>query len=117
MVSNVVICSRSDVGYGTNLESPLIELLLKSRFLVIDDKELENVNKGGWRVSKHVELWAKNAFDKWRIFCAFDTNKLIANLLEGKSSIKNFADILFYFVLQVAKQDDSLYPLTKYISF
>lgn len=27
---------------------------------------MDNVNKGGWRVSKHVELWGKNIFDEWR---------------------------------------------------
>jgi len=25
---------------------------------------MENVNEGGRRASKHVELWAKNAFDE-----------------------------------------------------
>jgi len=117
LVGSDVICSRSDVGYGTNPESPLIELIVKSQFLVNDDKELENGNKGGQRVSKHADLWAKNVFDKWRIFHGVDTNKLIVNILEDKSSIKNLVDMLFSFVLQVTKQDDSLYPLTKYISF
>ncbi len=36
------------------------EPIPKSRFLEIDDKELENVNKGGQRMSKHIELWAMN---------------------------------------------------------
>jgi len=27
-------------------------------------KELENVNKGGRRVNKHVEMWANNPFDE-----------------------------------------------------
>jgi hypothetical protein len=100
LVGTDVICSRSDVGYGTNPKSPLIELIVKSH--------------GGQRVSKHANLWAKNVFDKWRIFHGVDTNKLIVNILEDKSSIKNLVDMLFSFVLQVAKQDDSLYPLTKF---
>jgi hypothetical protein len=107
LVGSDVMCSGSNVGYGTNLESPIIEVILKFRFLVIDDKDLENVNKGGQRVSKHAELWANNAFDKWRIFLGFDTNKLIANLLEDEYSIKDLVDMLSSFVLQVAKQDDS----------
>jgi hypothetical protein len=43
------------------------EQILKSHFFDIDDKNMNNVNKGGWRVSKHVELWARNAFDEWII--------------------------------------------------
>jgi hypothetical protein len=31
----------------TNYEFPIKEPILKSRFLEINDKELENVNKGG----------------------------------------------------------------------
>lgn len=117
LVGSDAMCFGSDVGYGTNPELPIIELILKFRFLVIDDKELENVNKGGWRVSKHAKLWAKNAFDKWRSFCGFDINKSITNLLEDESSITNLVDMLSSLVLQVAKQDDSLYPPTKYIFF
>jgi hypothetical protein len=30
---------------------------------------MKNVNKRSRRTSKHVELWAKNAFDKWKMFC------------------------------------------------
>jgi hypothetical protein len=35
----------------------------KSWFLEID-KEMKNVNKGGQKVSKQIELWAKNVFDE-----------------------------------------------------
>jgi hypothetical protein len=68
LVSSDAMCYGSNVGYGTNPKSPIIELILKSRFLVIDDKELENVNKGGQRVHKHAKLWANNVFDKWKNF-------------------------------------------------
>jgi hypothetical protein len=47
---------------------------LKSQFLDLDEKEVDNV-KGGWRVNKHIELWTKNAFDEWRVFCGFDTTR------------------------------------------
>jgi hypothetical protein len=49
-------------------------------FLYLDEKELENMNKEGWRVNKHVELWVKNAFDQWRVFHSFDMKKSIINL-------------------------------------
>jgi len=38
---------------------------LKSHFFDIGDKEMENVNKGGWRMGKQTKLWAKNVFDEW----------------------------------------------------
>lgn len=50
-------------------------------------------------------------------FHGFDTNKLIINLLEDEFFIKDLVDMLSSFVLQVVKQDDNLYPPTKYISF
>jgi hypothetical protein len=31
--------------------------------LDLDESEVENVNKGGQRISNHVDLWARNAFD------------------------------------------------------
>jgi hypothetical protein len=40
--------------------------------LDIDKKEMENVNRGGQRASKHAKLWAKNAFDEWQVFQGFD---------------------------------------------
>jgi hypothetical protein len=33
---------------------------------------MENVKQGGQRVTKHVKLWAKNAFDEWQVFQSFD---------------------------------------------
>jgi hypothetical protein len=44
LASSDDMCSVSDVSYGTNLELLVIEFILKFQFLVIDDKELENVN-------------------------------------------------------------------------
>jgi hypothetical protein len=34
-----------------------------SCFLDLGEREVENVNKRGHRISNHVELWARNAFD------------------------------------------------------
>ncbi len=53
-------------------ESPFNKPLLKSCFLDVDKKEMENVNQGGQRASKHVKLWVKNAFDEWQVFQGFD---------------------------------------------
>jgi hypothetical protein len=52
-----------DVGERTNNDSHINDLPLKSHFLDLDEREVENVNKGGRRISKHVELWARSAFD------------------------------------------------------
>jgi len=67
-------------------------------------------------VNKHIELWVKNAFDEWRLFCGFDTSKIIVDLSENEGLIKDLVDMLFSFVLQVVKKDGSLYPPTRYIS-
>jgi uncharacterized protein YkvS len=53
----------SNVGERINQNSLVRDLPLKSHFLDLDDKEVENVNKGGWRINKHAKLWARNAFD------------------------------------------------------
>jgi hypothetical protein len=52
-----------DVGERTNHDSPINDLPLKSCFLDLGEREVENVNKRGHRISNHVELWARNAFD------------------------------------------------------
>jgi hypothetical protein len=31
----------------------------------INEKELQNVNKGDRQGNKHVEIWSINAFDEW----------------------------------------------------
>jgi hypothetical protein len=72
---------------------------MKSQFLDLDGREVENVNLGGRRASKHVKLWARNAFDKWRQFHGFNMTKLIADLSKNEGSVKNLVDMLFTFVL------------------
>jgi len=42
------------------------EVCQRSHFLEVDDRELKNVNIDSCRSSKHVKIWAKNAFDEWR---------------------------------------------------
>jgi hypothetical protein len=63
---------------GTNPKSPIRDVL-KSHFLDLNDKEVENVNNGNQRNSNHVELWVKNAFDEWNFFCNLDTTRSIVD--------------------------------------
>ncbi len=59
---------------------------------------------GGRKVGKHVELWAKNAFDELRQFCGFNITKLIVDLSKDEGLVKNLVDMLFTFVLQVVEK-------------
>jgi hypothetical protein len=34
----------------------------------MNKKELDNVNKGDYNANKHLEVWAKNAFDVTQTF-------------------------------------------------
>jgi hypothetical protein len=97
--------SRSKVKEGIEPNSPIRDPILKSWFLNLDKKEVDNVNKGDQRLNKHVKLWAKNAFNEWKVFHSFDTRRSIANLLENESSIKNLVDVLSSLILQVVNKD------------
>jgi len=98
------MASRFNVVERTNCEYLIMEPILKSQFLDIDDKEMGNVNKGGRRMGKHAKLWVKNAFDEWRLFCGFDTINFITNLFENKGLIKGLVDVLSSFILEVTKK-------------
>jgi hypothetical protein len=74
--------------------------LVPSLFLEVDERKLENLNKGGCRTNKHVELWAKNAFDEWRNFRVMIL-KFIINLFGNKKTIEELIDMLVLFVLQI----------------
>ncbi len=43
------------VGEGINLDSIIKYIILNSHFLDLHENEVENVNKGGWKVSKHAK--------------------------------------------------------------
>jgi len=60
---------------------------------------LDNVNKDSRGINKHVELWAKNAFNNWQKYQNYDIEKSIANLSKNKNLIKDFVEMLFLFVL------------------
>jgi hypothetical protein len=59
-------------------------------------------------------LWAKNIFDEWRFFHGFDTTKPIVNIFLNGDFIKDLADMLSSFVLQITKKDGTLYLPIKY---
>ncbi len=50
------VASKSNTFEGVECESFIKEPLFKSHFLNIDKKEIENMNKGGWKTQNHVEL-------------------------------------------------------------
>jgi hypothetical protein len=52
-----------DIGERTDPNFSIRDLPSKSHFLDLDEKEVKSVNKGGRKINKHVELWAKNVFD------------------------------------------------------
>lgn len=39
---------------------------------------LENVNEGGFKMNKHVEMWARNVFNEQTKFQGFNIEKFIA---------------------------------------
>jgi hypothetical protein len=92
---------------------PIDGVSTTSRFLKVNVKELENVEKGGHKASIYGENCAKNVFNKWRKFCGFGTKRSIPNVSKDANSIKELMDMLALFILKVAKKDGSLYPLTK----
>jgi hypothetical protein len=47
------------VREGINLDSLIKYIIPNSRFLNLHQKEVENVNKGGWKVRKHVKILGK----------------------------------------------------------
>jgi hypothetical protein len=46
----------SNVGERTNRNFPIRDPFLKSHFLDLDEREVENINKGCWKINKHAEL-------------------------------------------------------------
>ncbi len=65
----------------------------------LDEKEVDNVNKDGHRISKHIKLWMNNAFDEWRVFRDIDITKSIIDLSKNEYFVKNLMDMLSSFIL------------------
>jgi hypothetical protein len=77
--------------------------------LVLD--EVDNAQKGGKSKSLSAKKWAANAFDEWCRCHGLSTAKSIADLSE-EDDLHWFIDMLLKFILQMRKQDGSLYPPT-----
>ncbi len=82
-------------------------------FLDVDERKLKNVNKGGHKANKHVELQAMNAFEKWRKFCGHDVERSITYWFENEEVVMKPMDMLFLFVFEIVKKVGNLYPPTK----
>jgi hypothetical protein len=67
-----------------NCEFHVRKPILKFWFIDIGDKKMENVNKGGQKLSKYTKLWAKNAFDEWKLFHGFNTMRSIVDIFKMK---------------------------------
>ena len=78
------------------------------RFRALDPVEVKNTSMGGERRSAHSETWARNTFDEWRRFRGYSLEKTIGELSE-EEDIRGFVEMLVDFLLQVSKQDGTLY--------
>ncbi len=76
----------------------------KSHILDLDHKDIKRVNKRGCKASKHIESWAKNAFNEWTIFCDFNVKKSSVDLSKDENFVIDIVDMSSCFVLQVAKK-------------
>jgi hypothetical protein len=76
---------------------------------------MENVNTGRWKVSKHANLWAKNAFIEWRVYCGYDTNKSIIDLFENKDYVKTLVNMLSFFCFASCKKNGSFHTPNRYL--
>lgn len=63
--------------------------------------------------TKHVELWAKNAFDDWQKYQGYDIEKFITNISKNKNLIKNFLKCCFCLCCKLPKKNGLLYPPTR----
>jgi hypothetical protein len=68
-------------------------------------------------LNKHIEVWVKNAFDEWFVFYGFDIQKFIMDLFFFKKNVRNLVNMIFSFVLQVRKENDNMYHITRYMFF
>jgi hypothetical protein len=92
-----VFKKKINVGEGIDFEFLIKELVSKSCFLEIDGK----INKD---------------IDECNVFCGFDTKKCIVDIFEDETFVEDLVNKLFFF-LQLAKEDDNLYPTTMNLSF
>jgi hypothetical protein len=99
-------------GLNVNLLfKKVIAKVLLSRYWQKKDEKCEPRRS---KNKKHVELWAKNMSNEWQLFWSFDMWKLIVDLFKNEKSIIDLMEMIFLFVLQVAKKDNNLYPPRSY---
>jgi hypothetical protein len=72
---------------------------------------MDNLNNGGQKMSKDVKLQTNNDINECNVFRGFDTNKCIVDIFEDETFVEDLVNKLFFF-LQLAKEDDNLYPPT-----
>jgi hypothetical protein len=70
--SFTIVANYDDAFLVIDGDYPTIEFCFNVQCLEVDEIELENVIKRGRKVNKHVDVWAKNAFDEWRKFWRYD---------------------------------------------
>jgi len=80
------------------------EICCKSWFLDVDERELENVNKGGHRGNKHAKLWGKNKFKEWKKFHGYDTKNLLYISLKMKRPLKDLWICWLFFCFRLQKK-------------
>jgi hypothetical protein len=60
----VATTTECDAYFVLDCDSPRVsEFSTKPQFLETNETKLNNVDKGGCKVNKHVEFWANNSFD------------------------------------------------------
>lgn len=77
------------------------EVLPKSQFL---EEELDDVNQGGHRAKKHLQVWVKKTFDEWRKIWGYNIERSIVDLSKDKDIVMELVDMLSLFILMVAKK-------------
>jgi hypothetical protein len=88
----------SEPRKGTDPKSSTKDVL-KSRFLDLNEKEVENVNKCSRIINNHAELWVKNVFDEWKVSRNLDTTRSIVDLSKDEYSFWDLVDMLSSFIL------------------
>ena len=81
----------------------------RRRFVPHSHDEMQIVNEGGRRRSKHGENWSRSTFHEWRVEQKVDTSLSIEKLSE-QEDLKPFDDLLARFILDARKRDGSFYP-------
>lgn len=66
----------------------------------LDEVKVKNALVGRTQKPRYLEVWACNAFDKWRLCNEYNIDKSIGDIPE-EVDIRGLVDLLFKFTLQV----------------